>query len=162
MLKIRDAKPLFALSTLLIPWELFRLGQGLGWGIHFPLVRYVPVGGRNFFTVLELFNLSREYGVGNELSIVAWMIAGTITGLAALYVVLARAINGTTRRTEDRVVGVAFGLAGALFIVSRFPLYDLLLVGGRSDLFWYSIPLGAVYTIFVGAVFYWNRFQLGA
>jgi len=161
MLKIRDAKPLFALSTLLIPWDVFRFGQELGWGVHFPLVRYDTAGGQQFFTVLELFQLSRSYNTADSFAILVWLVAGAITGVAALYVVLARLLNGTTRRSEDRVVGAAFGLAGGLFLLSRFTLYDFLLVGSSSDVFWYSIPFGALYTLFVGGIFYWNEFQLG-
>lgn len=163
MLTIRDAKPLFALSTLLIPWDFFVFGQGLGWGLHFPLVRFVQSGGEaQYLTVLQLFELTGLLGANATAAVVLWMVAGAITGLAGVYVLLARLLNGTTSRREDRIVGRVLMTTGALFVVSRFFVHDFLIVGGSSDVYWFSVPFGAAYTIFVGGVFYWDKFRMGA
>jgi hypothetical protein len=163
MLKIKDAKPLFALSTLLIPWNFFMFGQDLGWGLHFPLVRFVStVEGTEYLTVLEMYELRGALTDASSTAVALWSLAGLVVGLAVVYVVSARIRNGTTRRQEDRAVGAALMLGAGLFIVSRSLRYDLLLVGSRSDPNWFSVPFGAVYTIFVGAVFYYDKFRMGA
>lgn len=163
MLKIRDAKPLFALSVLFVPWDVFVFGRDLGWGIHFPLVRFVDtVQGTQYLTVLELLQLTRYVDGASETAVLLWLIAGALTGLAAVYVVVARFTNGTTRRWEDRLVGGAFVAAAGLFVVSRALLYDFVILSDSSAIYWFTVPVGAVYTTFVGAVFYRDWFRLGA
>ena len=66
-----------------------------------------------------------------------------------------------SERQSDRTVGAAFIVAGGLFIMSRALLYDHFLVGSTSDIHWFSVPIGAVYMLFVGIVFYRDLFQIG-
>lgn len=164
-LQIRNAKPLFALSTLLVPWDVFAFGRNLGWGLHFALIRFTDAKagfGAQYQTADLMFRLTDAVDAGERLGIYVWILTGTLATLTAAYVVLARVLNGTTRPAEDRVVGAVFLGAGSLFIVSRFFMYEYLLVSPQTHARWFSVPVGALYVIFVGYVFYRRRFRLGA
>lgn len=159
MLTVRNAKPLLALTTLFIPWDFFMFGSGIGWGLHFPLFRFVRTNfGTQFNTIVRMYELSSQLTGSGRLGIVVWLLAGVLAALAVVYALISRAMEGTVPPKEGRQIGLAFVGAGALFFLSRFLVYDFFLVSGSQKPNWFSIPIGAAYTIFVGVLFYRNRF----
>lgn len=162
LFKIRNAKVLLAVTTVLIPWNVFAFGRGFGWGLMFPFGRLAvtPLGTQ--FLFLDTLITEHLRAGGDPLPMGLWLVAGVLVVLAAVYAVLGRTLNGDTRRWEDRLIGLSFLVASVLFLVGRFLVYDFLLVGQQSDVNWFSVPFGAVYVLFVGYVFYRGRFRLGA
>ena len=159
MLKIRDAKPLLALTVALGPWDYFVFTQDVGWALAFAWGRFVasPQG-------IQYLFLHDLYGLRSQFSPVAalylWLLAGVLALLTAGFVLYARYSRGTTSRSEDHQVGAAFALAGGLYLASRLVLFGGLPVGG--SVYAYSIPLGAVWAMLVGAIFYFDLFRAGA
>lgn len=159
MLSIRNAKPLLALTTLFVPWDFFMFGRDIGWGLHFPFGRFAQtVLDTQFIWLPRMLELSSELSGGGRVAIVLWVVASAVTGLAVLYAVGARFRDGTVLPSDGRRVGLAFAAAGVLFVISRFLMHDFLLVSGSQQVNWFSIPVGAAYTIVVGGLFYYDRF----
>lgn len=157
MLKIRDAKPLFAGTVVAAPWDLVVFDDGIGWGLTFLYGRFVVVAGDpNILGPFHLLELYRELGSRGEMGVLvtlAWISSMALGAAAATYVTWGRLRNRGTTPEQDRHAGVVFLAAGALFLLSR--------AVGASVLTWTSIPVGAVYVVFVGVVFYRGLFRLG-
>lgn len=157
MLKIRDAKALFAATVIVAPWNLVLFDAGVGWGLTFPFGRFVVVRGETqFLGPFELLSLYLELGsqgFAGTLVTLAWIAAVALAVFAAASVIEGRLRRGGTTVAEDRRAALGFAVAGALFVVSR--------ILGASVLTWTSVPIGALYLLFVGAVFYWGLFRLG-
>lgn len=159
MLTIRNAKPLFALSVLFAPWDVLVFTQADTWGTTFVFGRYVRVGTETqFLTPLALFDAYLSLGASGTVGLVVtavWAICALVAALGAAYVLYGRMTAGGTTADEDRTVGVAFVAVGGVFLLSRL----VVTLGGYLD--WLSIPVGALYVLFVGAVFYYGLFRLG-
>lgn len=163
MLKIRDAKPLLALTALFAPWDIFVYGRGLGWGMHFVFGEFAETKyGVRYFTPYEFLGLFSKYDPSSRLAIQIWLLTVLVAFFAALYVILARFINGTTTRKEDRAIGAAFIGSSIIFVLSRALLHKYFLFSSSTANYWYTVPIGAIYVLFVGLVFYKDLFRLGA
>lgn len=158
MLKIRDAKALFAATVLFAPWDIVLFEGGVGWGLTFPFGRFVVIQGTpNFLGPLLLLDLYLGLGSQGTAGVVVtltWMLSISVALLAAGYVIVSRIRQGGTTIQEDQRAGLAFAASGLLFLFSR--------IAGASVLTWTSIPVGAAYVVFVAVVFYWGLFRLGA
>jgi len=163
MFKISTAKRLFAMTAILFPLDVFLYGQNLGWGTHTVFGRYVnTVLGSQFHTQWQLFEAQSGLSSTSQVALYAWSIAAIASVLATLYLLVTWVVESPlSERQSDRAVGGAFMTAGALFILSRALLYDYLIIGPSSDLYWLSVPIGAAYMLFVGLVFYRDLFQVG-
>jgi hypothetical protein len=158
MLKIRDAKALFAATVLVAPWDIVLFDGGVGWGLTFPFGRFVVVQGTTRFLgplqLLDLYIGLGSQGTAGVFVTLAWILSIAVAVAAAGYAITGRIRRGGTTIQEDRRAGVAFAVSGLLFLVSR--------IAGASVLTWTSIPVGAAYVLLVAAVFYWGLFRLGA
>jgi len=163
MFTISTAKRLFALTAVLLPFDVYLYGQNIGWGAYFTFGRYVnSTAGTQFLTPIRLYELRGDFDPSGRLALSLWLVAATIALAAALYVLVTWGITvPLSERQSDRLVGGAFLAAGGIFILSRVLLFDFLLVSSSSEIHWFSVPVGAVYMLFVGAVFYLDLFQAG-
>jgi len=163
MFRISSAKRLFAITAIIFPLDVYWYGQGVGWGAHSAFGRYVDtVVGSQFLLLHEMLELSGGFDLMSRIALFAWIIASAIALIATLYVLVTWMVESPlSERQGDRAVGGAFILAGGLFILSRALLYDYLLIGSSSDMNWFSVPIGAAYMLFVGAVFFLDLFQVG-
>lgn len=157
MLKIRDAKPLFALTVLFAPWDVLVFDEGIGWGMTFVFGRFTSAGGEtSYLGPFELFGFYGDLGsagvVGQALTVV-WILTMAVGLLATYVAVHGRLTRGQTTPREDRYLGLTFVIVGLVFALSRLV--------GSTILFWTSIPLGALYVVFVGVVFHRGLFRLG-
>ena len=165
MLTVRNAKPILAVTTILVPWDFFMFGRGVGWGLRFPFFRFVDTvyqfeqGGQGKDVILlpRLLELRAQLP-GGELAVIIWAFAALLTTLAVIYALYSRYQVGTVPPNAGRLIGLAFVVAGGLFIVSRFLGHELLLVNSSESLYWFSIPIGAAYTMGIGFLFYYDRF----
>lgn len=160
VLTIRNAKPLFALTVLLIPWDILQFRQPDTWGVTFVFGRFVRVQSETqLLNPLELLGAYRSLGQSGSVGLLVtgvWGICAGVAFLGALYTIYGRLFVGGTTINEDRAVGVALIGAGSVFFLSRL----IVTIGGLLD--WNSLPVGALYVVFVGLVFYYDRFRLGA
>lgn len=161
MLKIRTAKLVAALSVLLVPWNGFAFGQNLGWGLGFSFGRYVDtVAGTQFLTMPDLLGIAGQFDPQSRVGLYLWAamfpiaVLGVVAALGSYY-------DGSVDRGLDRLAGACFIVAGGGFVVSRFFLYEYLLVSPQSSPNWFAVPVGALYVAFVGVVFYRDRWRAG-
>jgi len=163
MFTISSAKRLFALTAVLFPFDVFWYENGFGWGAYSAFGRYVDtVLGSQFLLPQELFALRDGFGTVSRIAMYAWIVASAVALLATLYLLVTWVVESPLpERRSDRAVGAAFLAAGGLFLLSRLLLYGNILFGSSGALNWYSVPVGAVYMLFVGLVFYRDLFQIG-
>jgi len=155
----RDAKPLLALTAVLVPWDYLVYFQDLGWALSFAWGRYsASVGGTEFLYLQDLYRL--RGGFQPRLALYLWLAAGGLAVLLAGYVLLNRLSPAYTPDDVDQQVGLGFITAGGLYIASRlYQFGGLLPVSNGDNVFLYAVPLGAVYVIGVGAIFYYDLFD---
>ena len=159
MLKIRTAKLVAALSALLVPWNGFAFGQDLGWGLGFGFGRYVStVYGTQFLTIPDLLGIASQFDPQSRIGLYLWaaMLPIAVLGVAAAF---GSYYNGRRDHGLDQLAGACFIVAGGGFIVSRFFLYEYLLVSPQSSPNWFAVPVGALYVTFIGVVFYRDRWR---
>lgn len=160
MLKIRDAKPLFALTVLLAPWDLLLFTRADAWGATFVFGRFVRIGPETqLLNPVALFDAYRSLGASGTTGLVVtaiWALCALVATVGAAYTLYGRLFVGGTTVGEDRAVGVAFGAAGGVFLLSRLAVT----LAGSLD--WRSVPVGALYVVFVGVVFYCGLFRFDA
>lgn len=178
-MKRRNAKLLLAVTAVLIPWDIRGYGNDVGWGFTFSFGKYVntegvlqttpgidihsPVsivvsdgGGDQFRTIAREFELLEQFGGGSQVGIYLWAVTALLALIGLIYTVyLWFSRDGDWDVTEYRAVGGLFLGAGVLFVVSRFFLYDYLLLSASDQPNWFSMPFGAVYVAVVGLVFLW-------
>lgn len=164
MFTISTAKRLFALTVVLIPFDIYFYGQNIGWGAYFTFGRYVnsTAGGNQFLTPTHLYSLNNRFDPSGRIALFCWLIAAALALVVSLYILVTWFVEPpVSERQSDRAVGLTFLTAGGLFVGSRMLLYDYALIGSSSDIHWVSVPIGAAYMIFVGFVFYRDLFQIG-
>ncbi|RZV10942.1 hypothetical protein BDK88_2156 [Natrinema hispanicum] len=164
MFSISTAKRLFALTAALIPFDIYFYGQNIGWGAYLTFGRFVNSNavGTQFLTPIRLYRLNNRFDPSGRVALFCWLGAAALVLLATLYILATWIVKPpVSERRSDRAVGVAFIISGGLFIMSRVLLYDHWLVGSSTNVHWFSVPIGAVYLLFVGAVFYRDLFQFG-
>ncbi|MDY7080976.1 MAG: hypothetical protein SXQ77_00870, partial [Halobacteria archaeon] len=83
-----------------------------------------------------------------------WIWSGVALAalLATVYTVYLYARSGGWSSEENLAVGTLLVITGVGFIISRFFMYQYLLVSQPDMPNWFSVPLGGVYVAFVGAV----------
>lgn len=183
-MKKQTAKLLLAVTAILIPWDLRAYGNDVGWGFTFSFGKYVnttgvfnttagidvhsPISivvsdanGNQFRTIFREFELIEQFGPGSQIGLYVWGLASLLAVIALLYTAyLLYSREGDWSVTQYRAVGALFVGAGAVFVLSRFFLYDFLLVSAADQPNWFSVPVGALYVIVVGGVFlYWGRLE---
>ncbi|TMT87059.1 hypothetical protein E2L06_10885 [Haloterrigena sp. H1] len=163
MFTISTSKRLFALTAVLLPFDVYHYGQNIGWGAYFTFGRFVNSNavGTQFLTPIRLYRLNNRFDPSGRVALFCWLGAAALALLATLYILATWIVKPPVlERRGDRTVGVAFIVSGGLFILSRALLYDQWLVGSSTNVHWFSMPIGAVYMLFVGAIFYRDLFQI--
>lgn len=161
----RRARPLLAVTAAIVPLELRAFGEALGWGLTFPFALVVYVNTRLGGVRTQLrapwteLGLLSQYDPGGRIGVVGWVVAGTVIVATAAFV-LAMEWDGAWTPRRLVAVGASFAAAGALFVVTRVPMYETVFVSGADMPNWFTVPLGGIYVVVVGAVFVtWGRGQ---
>lgn len=161
----RRARPLLAATAALVPLELRAFGQGLGWGLTFPyglFVRASPAASvegvrTQFRTPIRELGLLGQYGSGGQIGVMGWAAAAALI-LGVTLLALAVEFDDEWSPRRLRAAGAAYVAGGALFVLTRIPMYETVFVSASDMPNWFTIPLGALYVAFVGAVFLrWGR-----
>lgn len=151
---------MLAATAALAPLELRAFGQGLGWGLTFPYGLYVRAsstaaldGARTQFrTPMRELGLLSQYGDGGQIGVVGWVAAAAAI-LAVTVVALVLEYDGLWSRRRLRAAGAAYLAAGALFVLTRIPMYDTVFWSAADMPNWFTVPLGGLYVALVGAIF---------
>src|SRR6056297_3449203 len=107
MFTISSAKRLFALTAILLPFDVFWYESGFGWGAYSAFGRYVDtVLGSQFLFPQELFALRDGFGTVSRIAMYAWLVAAVVALLATLYLLVTWVVESPLpERRSDRAVG---------------------------------------------------------
>lgn len=154
------------LLTILIflPVEIYVVGDWLGAGVHFPLMKWqlsfidfsTHMGVRSntmLITLTQEFSYLSRFGLTlrNLLNLLFWA-AGSLALALAACTEAAVAMEYRPFGGMRRILGILVMFAGVLFLLSIVSLYGITFSGPAG----FSIPLGAAMLLVIGW-FLWRR-----
>jgi hypothetical protein len=138
---------LFSLFILVIPLNIYIIGEWLGTGIQWVLFRYQDTYmGTNFISVLdELYYISNGNITGKSaLSVQLWQTGVVILFVGIIFLLLDRVVNKNVA-----ISGVLLISSGLFFLTAVFLQYGLYLSGPAGT----SIPIGIPLVFIIGGYF---------
>jgi hypothetical protein len=142
----RSLTYIIAILLLVLPYNIYLIGDGVGAGIQSPIlnykVTYLGTSLTHEFTELN-YALSGVYQGKTALSVMAWFF-----GFVLLLIALILVILGSYREYPIIIQrsGYIFTIAGLLFLISIFIQYGVLFFGPAGI----SIPIGIPLIFYVG------------